>query len=145
MEPKEKSLLLESAFSGGNTRLVQVRIPESLYEAMLFEAKNKKQDLPEFLREAFALYTIPATLKKKINEGTELSSNDRSLLKAYRETLSGMASFCSTIDEAQQKLELHRAVKNPNVQKLIKTMAEEIVTKLFREGQKPKKKYAKRS
>lgn len=68
-------------------------------------------------------------------------------MEAYRAKLSDLANICAGIDQSLEKLELQALEKHieehpeeiagiPGIQKLIKTMANEVIADLFGEGKK---------
>lgn len=140
---REKQPLFESAFKEKNREIqLNIRLFDSMNDALITESKRSGHPQPDLVREAIAFLLFPRYLKHKIDEGAELDSDERALLAAYRESLSDLAEFCREIDESLEKLELQTlekriaehpedVVKAPFVQKLIKDTADQIVFNLF--------------
>ena len=141
-------LIVEDAFPGANNTLLQIRVSESLHEAIKAEAKARKQDIPDLLRDAFALYMIPGALRRRIEERMELDSKDRAVLEAYQQTLRDLATESNTIaslNEDSKKAHIKKEAmkfltESDHRDKLIKELAEQVVQNLFGEVQGTKTK-----
>lgn len=143
MKPN-KQLIFESAFPGSNLHLIQARTSKELYEAIEAEVKKRGLSIPELVRDFVSFHLIPGTLKQKISEGKELDSKDRELLEAYRGYLSELAETCSSIDEAQRKIEFKKVNKKvkrhlKGIDALLDKKVEEAVSRVIKKMFEQKK------
>ena len=102
--------LFDNPFKGPNTRVLPVRIPETLYTALTTTAKKEKTTLPKLVRHALYFMYLPAVLERNLKvlrkkyrgmKALEMIRENRPVIDEAKMDLGRLQSAVEVISESE--------------------------------------------